>query len=283
MPVFEALIAACVRVFDHYHWLGEAELCDLRTPLAEVRATAEQVLDEYEKVQALTAAGRHRAGEAAADAASLVRRVSGEAPASTDGWVRQLADLRRAQGHLVTLRELRYVDLARIDALGAELSGELDATARRAVAFLQRDDAFAGYHDRGRAARPPRAPRCPPSPPPRRSASGSTEQADGLGLVTEVVGTLDIADATVRTAILERVGEVLGAVNRARATLDARRRELAAVEGRAGFAAEFALLGQAVTGALAAADTPEAATSSWAGCCSSWRTWSPASASSTTS
>ena len=37
-----------------------------------------------------------------------------------------------------------------------------------------------------------------------------------------------------------------------------RRRELRGREGRAEFAAEFALLGQAVTGALAAADTPEA-------------------------
>ncbi|HEY1178935.1 MAG TPA: DNA repair ATPase, partial [Phytomonospora sp.] len=73
-----------------------------------------------------------------------------------------------------------------------------------------------------------------------------------------VVSTLDIADATVRTQILERIGEVLAGVNRARATLEARRRELLSAEGRAEFAAEFALLGQAVTGALAAAGTPEA-------------------------
>ncbi len=51
---------------------------------------------------------------------------------------------------------------------------------------------------------------------------------------------------------------MLGGANRARATLDARRRELLSKEGRAEFAAEFALLGQAVTGALAAAESPEA-------------------------
>lgn len=76
-------------------------------------------------------------------------------------------------------------------------------------------------------------------------------------MVTEVVGSLEIADATVRTGILARIGEVLGAVNRARATLDGRRAQLLTAEGRAGFAAEFALLGQAVTGALAVADTAE--------------------------
>src|SRR5690606_1293715 len=69
---------------------------------------------------------------------------------------------------------------------------------------------------------------------------------------------LDVGDAQVRTAVLERIGEVAGAVNRARAALGARRRELMDSEGRAEFAAEFALLGQAVTAALAAADTPDA-------------------------
>jgi hypothetical protein len=61
----------------------------------------------------------------------------------------------------------------------------------------------------------------------------------------------------VRIGILERVGEVLGGVNRARATLDGRRRELLELEGRGEFAAEFGLLGQAITGALAVADTPQ--------------------------
>ena len=84
-----------------------------------------------------------------------------------------------------------------------------------------------------------------------------TEQATGLEILTEVVGALDIADATVRTGILERIGAVLGGVNRARATLEGRRRQLLATEGRAQFAAEIALLGQSITGALGVADSPE--------------------------
>lgn len=145
--VFEALIRACARVFDHYHWLGERELGDLRTPLAEVRATAEQVLDEFEKVQALTDQAASALAESAHKIAALIRLVRGEAPSTTDAWVRQLSQLRRAQGHLVTLREMRYVDTERIDALAADLDTELAATAQRAVGFLQREDAFTGYHD----------------------------------------------------------------------------------------------------------------------------------------
>jgi len=254
--VFEAIIAACTRLFDTYHWLGEAELEDLGGPAAELRDTAEQVLDEFESVQALTAQATGAVEQAQAEATALIRRCQAEAPTTTDGWIRQLATLRQAQGHAVTLREMRYADLAALDAITADLAGEVDATARRAVEFLRREDAFAGYQqsveqlvtDAAAIATVAAA---------EPVAARLTEQADGLRVVTEVVGGLDIADATVRVGILERIGEVLGGVNRARATLDARRRELAAVEGRAEFAAEFALLGQSVTTALAAADTPE--------------------------
>jgi hypothetical protein len=255
-PVFEAVIAACVRLFDHYHWLGESDLGDLRTPLSQVRATAEQVLDEFETVQALTAQAAAEVDAAEAAAGSLIRRSRGETPTTTDAWVRRLAALRQAQGHAVTLRELRYVDTARLDALAAELVSEVEAAASRAVEFFRRDDAFTGYLSdvetlTEEAAGITTVARAGPV------ADRLTEQAEGLQVVTEVVAGLEIADATVRVAILERIGEVLGGVNRARATLDGRRRELAAVEGRAEFAAEFALLGQAISGALGTADTPE--------------------------
>ena len=254
--VYEALIAACRRAFDHYHWLGDPELGDLRTPLAGLRATAEQVLEEFEKVQALTEQAAAAVDEAAEQIASLVRRVRGEAPASAVEWVSRLAELRRAQGHLVTLREMRYADLGRIDELAARLAEELDAAGRRAVEFLSGADAFAGYHeDVARLLDDARAIRTAAEAGP--VAERLAERAESLELVTDVVGTLDIADATVRTAILARIGEVLGGINRARATLEARRTELVGAEGRAAFAAETALLGQAITSALAMADTPE--------------------------
>ncbi|MFI9452243.1 DNA repair ATPase [Amycolatopsis sp. NPDC052450] len=254
--VFEALIAACARVFDHYHWLGEAELGDLRSPLSDVRVTAEQVLDEFETVTALTSQAAEAVEEAAAETASLVRKVRGEALNAADAWVRRLAEMHRARGHLVTVRELRYVDTGRVDKLIAGLDTEFGEAAQRAVRFLQGEDAFTSYHAEvdglieAAGAISTVAEAVP-------VAEQLDEQSGGLEVLTDVVGGLEIADAVVRTKILERVGEVIGAVNRARATLEARRKELLETEGRAEFAAEFALLAQAITGGLAVADTPD--------------------------
>ncbi|MEU6673841.1 DNA repair ATPase [Streptomyces sp. NPDC046925] len=255
--VYATLAASCVRAADASHWLGEGELGDLRASLDAVRVTAEQVLAEFRTVQALTAQAADALAEAEARCAALVRRTRGEAPRTAPAWVERLTELRRAQGQLLTLKDMRYADTARIDELAESLAGDLASAGQRAVAFLERPDAFAAHHadieqlTADAAAIGTVAEAAP-------LADRIQELTEQLQTVTEVVAGLDVGDATVRTAVLQRVADVLAGVNRARATLDAHRRELTAHEGRAEFTAELALLGQAVTGALAAATTLDA-------------------------
>ncbi|MFG1928437.1 DNA repair ATPase [Cryptosporangium sp. NPDC048952] len=251
---FDALIGACRRAVDQYHWLDEN---GLGTPLAQLRRTAEQVREEFEKVQSLTAQAADALAAAVAEVGTLIRDARTGSPTTAEEWAAQLAALRRAQGRLVGLREVRYVDQTAVDALAAELTDELAAAGRRAVEFLRGEGAFDSYEQQAElltADADAIASVAEAAP----LAERLDQQSDGLAVVTEVLTSLDIEDATVRTELLARIGGVLGSINRARATLDARRRELLAVEGRAQFAAEFALLGQAVTGGLAVADSPEA-------------------------
>ncbi|MFH9608407.1 DNA repair ATPase [Streptomyces sp. NPDC017448] len=255
--VYERLAADCARAQDRYHWLSDPELGALAEPLDELRDTAQQVLAEFTAVQELTRRAADALAETDARITALVRRVRGEAPGSASAWVERLTELRQAHGHLATVAGMRYADAGRIAELSARTEEDIASAARRAVSFLAREDAFDGYHEEvaGLVADAGALETA-------REASAVTDRlaamTEGLATVTDVVTGLDIGDATVRTSILERIAEVLGGANRARATLDARRGELLSKEGRAEFAAEFALLGQAVTGALAAADTPEA-------------------------
>ena len=255
--VYEALLTACVRAADTHHWLADPELGDLHAPLAQLRDTAQQVLTEFATVQALTRQAEDALTEAAARVTEVVRRLRGESARSAAEWVTGLTELRHAQGHLLTLKDMRYADTARIEALAADTVSDLAALGRRAVAHLAREDAFAG-HDADVEQLVADAEAITTVAEAEPVAARMDDLAVGLRTVTEVVAGLDIADATVRTAILERIAGVLGGVNRARAALDGRRRELLGREGRAEFAAECALFGQSVTGALTAADSPEA-------------------------
>ncbi|MDF6043707.1 DNA repair ATPase [Streptomyces sp. JH14] len=255
--VYGQLVADCTRAADRYHWLTDPGLGDLAAPLAEMHGTARQVLAEFETVQELTRQAADALTATADRITGLVRRIRGEVPPSAAAWVDRLTELRRAHGHMATLAGMRYADTGRIAELTAATAAELTSAAQRAVAFLSRDDAFAAYH---RDVEQFTADASAFATVTDAAALGDrlTQLADGLSTVTDVVAGLDIGDATVRTSILERIADVLGGVNRARATLAARRRELLDREGRAEFAAESALLGQAVTGALAAADSPDA-------------------------
>ncbi|MFH0244267.1 DNA repair ATPase [Streptomyces sp. HK10] len=256
----EAVTAACARAADRHHWLDAPGLAEelegLGSPLRTLREAAGQAVAEYARVAELRERASKAVEETAARTTALVRRARGEAPGEAAGWVALLAELRRARGPVETLRELRHADPGRIGALGAELDEALAATGRRAAADLARADAFDGVGavvaelaDLAAAA--------PTAAEADTLGERIAGHADGLGAVTEVIGSLEVGDATVRTAVLERIGEATAAVNRARAVLEGRRRELLEAEGRAEFAAETALLGQAVTGALAAATTPD--------------------------
>ncbi|MFD7860787.1 DNA repair ATPase [Streptomyces sp. NPDC059783] len=255
--VYEQLVADCSRATDRYHWLDDEALGALGEPLAELSGTARQVLAEFASVQEETRRAAEAVEETAERITALVRTVRGEAPRTAAEWVGRLTALRGAHGHLATLSEMRYADTERIARLTASTAEDIEAAGRRAVAFLSGPDAFTGYHeDVARLTEEAAALTTVTD----ASALGErlASMTDGLGTVTEVVAGLDIGDGVVRTSILERIAEVLGGVNRARATLGHRRRELADREGRAEFAAESALLGQAVTAALAASDTPDA-------------------------
>ncbi|MFE0824706.1 DNA repair ATPase [Streptomyces sp. NPDC058847] len=254
--VYEALVAACVRTADTHHWLSEPDLGALHEPLTQVRTTAEQVLAEFETVQALTRQAGDALTAATARVTAVVRRLRGEAPRGAAAWVSGLTELRQAQGQLLTLKDMRYADTERVDELAADVERDLASFAQRAVTHLAHEDAFADHRaDVERLVADAEAITTVAEAEP--VAARLDEHAESLRTVTDVVSGLDIGDATVRTSVLERIAEVLGGVNRARATLDGRRRALGDREGRAEFAAEFALLGQAVTAALAAAGTPE--------------------------
>ncbi len=198
--VYEALAGACVRAADSYHWLREPELGDLHEPLTQVRATAEQVLAEFETVQALTRQAADALDEAEARIATVVRRLRGEVPRGAAAWVAGLTELRQAQGHLLTLKDMRYADALRIDELAAAAQADLVAFGQRAVAHLAREDAFADHRaDIEQLATGTEAITTVAEAAPL--AARLEDLTDQLRTVTDVVTGLDIGDATVRRPV----------------------------------------------------------------------------------
>lgn len=248
---YEDLVAAAARTLDAYHWLGHAEAEDLQTSVKEIRANAELIIDEFEKVEAL----RAQAAKAVADVeASLQTKL--DEPQSIEEYTRQLAELRSKQGQIISMRDLRYVDRAKVDALEAEVVRRFDELSQRTVGFLLHEKALAPFAEKAAAIEGKIA--GAQKTPETDALNADCESVIGaLNLLTEILGSLTIDDPTIRIHILERISALLGALNRVRALVAQRRRELLSKERVAEFGVQFALFAQTVTGSVSSADTPE--------------------------
>jgi MoxR-like ATPase len=258
LAVYEDLIRAVARMLDAYHWLGEAEAGDLQASLKQIQASAELVLAEFEKVAGLRAGAAQALQQAEQEQRQLIAAIRPDHWRQLDEFVASLNGLRQQRGHLITLRELRYVEQGQIDRLEQEAVESYQLVSRHTVDFLLGEDALKPYFEAidEQSTRIDEAVKRIDLTP--VEASLAQIGAD-LDLLNEIIATLRIDDATQRTGIIERIAEVYGRLNRARATLANRFQSLGSAEASAEFAAQFRLFDQSLASALAQADTLEAA------------------------
>ena len=253
---FEDILALASRAIDQYYWLGHADAGDLRTAVSDVKATAKLILDEYDLVLERKAEARRVLAEAEAQVAERVRAARTEGVDRIEPYLAALTGLRALRGELISKQEVRFIDKPRLIALEAEVVAAFDRVTADCAELLARGDAFAALVERadalaagvGAAATALEV---------KDARVEIAEVATGVDLLGAVIGGLKLDDTTRRTRILENITETFGRINRARAIIDGRHRELAAKEGRGEFAAQVKLLTQSVASALAQCDRPE--------------------------
>jgi hypothetical protein len=253
---YEDLVAAVSRAIDAHYWLGHAETGDLASTLHAIKKTSDLVLDEFDKVEAIEKRAREALEKAQAGQKELLVKVRPDDLHVVEDYLRALTTLRHHRGQLISLKDLRGMDVHALAGLENELVARFDEVSKACVDFFLKEDAFKPLVERLDAAvvkieATTKATELTPF----------GEELDvihtGLTLLAEVTGSLKIEDATARTRILEGVSAAFSHQNRARAVWQAKKKEVGGNEARGEFAAQFRLFGQAVTGAVAVCDSPE--------------------------
>ncbi|HEU0034161.1 MAG TPA: DNA repair ATPase [Kofleriaceae bacterium] len=253
---FEDILALATRATDAYYWLGHADAGDLKAAITDVKSTAKLILDEYEKVLALEAAAKQALAEAEALVVEKLRATRSEGWDRIEPFLEALTSLRGLRGTLITKQEVRFIDVARLEQLEQEVATAFDRVTTDCVALLAKGGAFGELVGKADvlAGKVGELQTAVAVKPVREQID---QVAAGLDLLGNVIGSLKIDDTTQRTTILENITDAFGQVNRSRATIEGRYRDLAAKEGRAEFGAQVKLLTQSVASALAQCDTPE--------------------------
>ncbi len=255
--VYEELIKNVQRVLDGYYWLDSKSLGDFSNQLKTIGDTAELVLDEFEKVKSINQASAKALVAAQQELKQLLRNIQVSNWDTPEPFVDGLLQLKKQQGHLLSLREYRYIDLNEIDALSNQVSNEMDALGQKTVRFLSNQQAMKHYdktveavHDKIGLLKT------------AKDLKPLLEELEsmslGLDALSEVINGLDIDDTLQKTAILESVSKVYSRINQTKAHAKLTIKEFSATESVAEFSAQLAVLSQSITSGVALADTPDA-------------------------
>lgn len=253
---FDALIRQGARCVDAHFWLSDADAGGLGAALQALIKSARTTVDEFDKVEAIRRDSTQALEQAERKQQEMFSAIGAMLWKSPTDFVEALDSLREQRGHLHGLRELRYVDLARIDAMDAAVAEEDARVSERAVSFLADEHAFDAQLKALKDIEV-RLPGCETAEAIVQELDALDSLAAGLDLLTEHLAGLGDGDAVVRTQIMERISGVYAYLNKVRAQARNLKASLGVNEARAEFGAQFKLFGQAIENALELSDTPE--------------------------
>ena len=253
---YNDLIKHCSTIFDAYYWLDSDELQPIRSLLYQVKETSEAVIDEYEKVESIRDQSNKALDEAQTLQIDLLRQLQPSSWHTPQEFVEGLNKISAQQGQLLTIREYRYIDVALIDKLNQELTVTGEELNTETVNFLSSDDALEAYYSEleqiiassGKA----------------QSTAELTPQIDalndisqGLDLISEIMSTLKVSDATLQTKIVDAVSTLYGKINQQKAQLSHQQKSFGSHEAKSQFAARLKLLNQTINNALSLSTSPD--------------------------
>ncbi|GAA76925.1 DNA repair ATPase [Pseudoalteromonas marina] len=254
---YEDMISLSRNIFDRYHWLNESEFADIAQSLHSIYETAEQVLDEFEKVTEIQNKAKQALADITKQYTEVTREVRPDSFKAVSEFVTAIDALKVLKGQIISLEDIKYIDTDALNQLQADVDEHLSGVSQATAAFLQQSTALEPYHKKLKELEELSA-KSESVTELKTYVAELDKQSVELDLLNHTMLDLDIDDSRIRTQILEDISGVYALVNRAKAGIEIRQKSLGSVEAKAEFAARFKLFSQSITNALNNAKTPEA-------------------------
>ena len=242
-------------IIDSYFWLNQKQTFELAEPLGNIRDAATAAVDEFDKVVRVRKNTAEQFATTSKAAKSALIQATSKHFQNIDVFVQALADLRTVRGQVITLKELKYVDLAAVEELETKVAENSERLSLRCVEFLLKEDSLAPYSERV-AKQQAEIGKLKSGVAAKALDEEIAEGAKELEMLIEIVSNLKIDDATQRTRIIDSISAIYSNLNQTRAGLKKKSQELMSVEGAAEFNSQLKLISQAVVNYLDVCDSP---------------------------
>ncbi len=242
-------------VIDSYYWLDHDEAFNVKSPLENIRQSANAAIDEFDKVVRIRKETGQRTKAVFDEGSSHIKKTSRESGQSLDTYVAHLTTFRKLMGETEGLRQLRFADEEAVDKQLAELKQASESYAASCVRYLLRPESLEPYEKRidELAARIDEVKKVTEA---KELQENINQTGKDLEMLIDVVSNLKIEDATQTTEIIENISALFARVNQQRARLKKHRQNLSREESKAEFVVQMKLVDQSLTNYLDLCDTP---------------------------
>jgi hypothetical protein len=244
------------KVLDQFYWLTESDASHIQEQLNIISNTAELVIDEFEKVESIREKSSESLTQAQANQKELLRHLDPQSWHTPQEYVDGLDRIRMQQGHLLTIREQRYIDQAAIDSMNQALSQQKVELEKSTVSFLSTPSALKHFQDAIKEIEY-HYQECDSLKDLKQDIQKIESLSHQLDTLSGLMANIQIEDATVHTDIVERISSIYAQLNQLKANVDYRSKNLGKAEAAAKFGAQFKLFGQSVNHAIGTSTTPD--------------------------
>lgn len=249
------LVKRSTDIMDSYYWLSNTETHELIAPLKEIRSSAKSAINEYEKVTSIKKETNAGISDVQEKVTEIFRHITKQKFDNIDRYVSLLADLRNVRGEIISLKELRYVDLNLVEELENSVAEKTLKLSQNCVNFLLKKESLDSYVKKVEEIK-----LLVEKIAKVKDADDISEEirkvSSQLEMLIEIVSNLKIDDATQTTQIINNISSIYSGFNQIKADLKKRRKGLHAVEAKAEFNSQIKLVEQGVVNYLDLCDTP---------------------------
>ncbi|EMI55421.1 DNA repair ATPase, partial [Rhodopirellula sallentina] len=131
--LYQDLVKKSGDILDSYFWIGNEETQRLDVALTSIRDAASAAVEEFEKVVRVRTETKKQTDRVKSGIEGTLKEIDRKRFESIQEFVSSLTSLREHRGHAITLKELKFADLALADDLENRLTRATQRLSRRCV------------------------------------------------------------------------------------------------------------------------------------------------------
>ncbi|KSA13711.1 DNA repair ATPase [Maribacter dokdonensis] len=243
-------------IIDAYYWLPEPETHQLNVPIEEINKASNAAIDEFEKVVQLRKNAQNQSKEIQKNSSELFNKIKSTSFKSIDEFVALLTRLRSTRGEVISLKDVRYIDLEFLKSLEEEIEAQTKKISERCVQFLLNPNALQPYH-KALEEKKSFIDTVEKVIEAKKKEEEINEISTDLEMLIDIVSNLEIEDTAHSTKIIDDISLIFSTINELKAALKNKRNSLGISEAKAEFAAQLNLIDQSIINYIDMATTPE--------------------------